>query len=291
MIGTYCPACHQSVPCVDNQLGEHFVSDFSGDNDYYAPCPSVGQAPMTDAQVLTCAKVQIRDYFDLKDCPFNGIFKDSMFVWDALNKLPTYIHEFTKTRTRQALLKHGLVSLSGPLFYTAPVQLGNDATIDPGVYINGNVLIGQDARIGAGALIRGNVLISQSCVVGHGTEVKDSIMLPAAKAPHRNFVGDSIIGAGANLGNGVCLANWKLNTGDRGIVVHNGTFNIPTGRNKFGAIIGDHTEIGCNTVTAPGTLIGPRTNVYPLMRVRGVIPADSMVSPSEAPPKIRPRRT
>ena len=152
---------------------------------------------------------------------------------------------------------------------TDGVIVGEGVIIEDGATIVPPAVICDGAEIRQGAYIRGYAFISEGAVVGHCTEVKDSIFMPYAKAPHFNYVGNSILGYGAHLGAGVILSNLKADKSD--IVIH-GTEDFPTGMRKLGAMVGDGAEIGCNAVLNPGAVIGRGAVVYPLVSFRGVLP-------------------
>lgn len=151
------------------------------------------------------------------------------------------------------------------------VVLGEGATIGPHAYVQGPAWIGDEAEIGHGAYVRGGCVIGAGAKVGHASEIKRSLLLPGAKAPHFNYVGDSILGADVNLGAGVKLANFKTDGGSIRVETED------TGLRKFGAAVGDGVSIGCNAVLAPGTVIGPRTIVYAGAVLRGEVRADAIV--------------
>lgn len=165
------------------------------------------------------------------------------------------------------------------------VQIGPGSVIEPGAYVKGPCIIGRDVEIRHGAYIRGNALIGDHCVVGHATEIKGSIFLPGAKAGHFAYVGDSILGRDVNLGAGTKLANLRLN-GDE-VLVACGDARLPTGLRKFGAILGDGVQTGCNSVTNPGTMLGPGCRVLPCAAVSGHHAAGTILGRSirgERPP-------
>ena len=154
------------------------------------------------------------------------------------------------------------------------VWIAKSATVDPGAFIKGPCIIDEDTEVRYGAFIRGNALVGKRCVVGNSTELKNVILFDGVQVPHYNYVGDSILGYKAHMGAGAITSNVK---GDRSpVVIKSGTDNLPTGRKKVGAMLGDFTEIGCGCVLNPGTVVGKNTQIYPLTSVRGVIPADSI---------------
>ena len=154
------------------------------------------------------------------------------------------------------------------------VWIAKSATVAPSASITGPCIIDEDTEVRHGAFIRGNALIGKRCVVGNATELKNVILFDGVQVPHYNYVGDSILGYKAHMGAGAITSNVK---GDHTLVViKNGAQRLPTGRKKVGAMLGDFAEIGCGCVLNPGTVVGKRTQVYPLISVRGVIPADSI---------------
>jgi NDP-sugar pyrophosphorylase family protein len=156
------------------------------------------------------------------------------------------------------------------------IVIGKGARIAPGVVLEGPLWIGQDVEIRTGAYVRGGCWIGDGCTVGANTEVKRSILLPTAKAPHLNYVGDSILGADVNLGAGTVLSNFRHD--GREIALASDAGPIPTGRRKLGALLGDGVKTGCNSVLHPGVIVGRETEIYPLAQLRsGVYPARSIV--------------
>ena len=155
------------------------------------------------------------------------------------------------------------------------VHIDESATIEPGVHIIGPSYIGPNAVIRHGAYIREYSWICANSLVGHSSETKHSVLLPGAKAPHFNYVGDSVLGPNVNLGAGVKLSNLRNDGGE----VHtriNGV-RTPTGLRKFGAIIGEGSQLGCNAVTNPGVVLGQRCMVMPNTTVTGVYDSDSII--------------
>lgn len=156
------------------------------------------------------------------------------------------------------------------------IVISQGTRIHPSVVIEGPVFIGHDAEIRPGAYIRGGCWIGDHCVVGANTELKRAILLPHAKAPHLNYVGDSILGAGVNLGAGTVLSNFR-HDGEK-IHIPAGGARLDTGRRKLGAILGDGVLTGCNCVLHPGCIVGRGTQIYPGVQLRaGIYPAGSLV--------------
>jgi bifunctional UDP-N-acetylglucosamine pyrophosphorylase / glucosamine-1-phosphate N-acetyltransferase len=156
------------------------------------------------------------------------------------------------------------------------IVIGKGVKLYPGVVIEGPVHIGEDSELRPGAYVRGGVWIGAGCVVGTNTEVKRSILLDGAKAPHLNYVGDSILGASVNLGAGTILSNFRHDGSE--IEVPDGMERIATGRRKLGAVLGDGVMTGCNCVLHPGVVVGQGTQIYPGVMLRpGFYPAHHMV--------------
>jgi NDP-sugar pyrophosphorylase family protein len=156
------------------------------------------------------------------------------------------------------------------------IVIGKGARIAPAVVLEGPLWIGEDVEIRTGAYVRGGCWIGDGCTVGANTEVKRSILLAEAKAPHLNYVGDSILGSDVNLGAGTVLSNFRHDGQE--IVIPDGAARIATGRRKLGALLGDGVKTGCNSVLHPGVIVGRDTEIYPLATLRaGIYPARSIV--------------
>jgi NDP-sugar pyrophosphorylase family protein len=196
------------------------------------------------------------------------LFKDVEYVWETLKNLKTFLEKYVKPEIE------GIIQ--GGVFIEGPVYIGEGTVVEPFVYIKGPAYIGKNCEIRQGAYIRGNVYIGDNCVVGHCTEVKNSILLNGAKAPHFNYVGDSILGHKVNLGAGTKISNLKMGPSSTVKISVNGEV-YDTGLRKLGAIIGDESETGCNSVLNPGTILGKKVLVYPNASVRGYIPSNSIV--------------
>ena len=154
------------------------------------------------------------------------------------------------------------------------VWIARDATVFPTATIIGPCIIGHETEVRPGAFIRGNALVGNNCVVGNSTELKNVILFDNVQVPHYNYVGDSVLGYKAHMGAGSITSNVKSDKAL--VVVHNQGEDLPTGRKKVGAMLGDRAEIGCNSVLNPGTVIGRDSNVYPVSCVRGVVPENSI---------------
>jgi NDP-sugar pyrophosphorylase family protein len=204
-------------------------------------------------------------FFSLEAYFHRELFEGAAFVWDALHRLTAYLEE-------QELGKIEVkVPATAYLIKPELISIGAGTVIEPGAYIEGPVIIGPHNLIRHSAYIRGNVITGEKCVIGHATEVKHSILLNGVQAAHFNYVGDSILGNDVNLGAGVKLANYRLDHKDVSILLQGQ--KILTGLKKLGAIVGDGAQIGCNAVTNPGTLIGPKAFCYPCVNIKGIIPS------------------
>lgn len=154
------------------------------------------------------------------------------------------------------------------------VWIHKSASIAPTAYLGAPCIIGAEAEVRHCAFIRGSALVGEHCVVGNSVELKNVILFDCVQTPHYNYVGDSILGYRSHMGAGAITSNVKSDKSL--VVVKAGKEEIPTGRKKFGAILGDYVEVGCNSVLNPGTVIGRGSNVYPTSCVRGVIPENSI---------------
>ena len=202
-------------------------------------------------------------FFDLSDFEHSGLFQKSVYVWETLALIKDYLENYSLGE-KETPLPEG-VYLEKPELIT----IGKNCTIEPGSFIKGPCIIEDGAQIRHGAYVRGNGIIGKNAVVGHCTEVKNSIFLNNAQAGHFAYVGDSILGNGCNLGAGTKCANLKLDRSN--IIISFKTQRIKTGRRKFGAIIGDNAQIGCNSVTNPGTLLGKGALCRPCINIHGFV--------------------
>lgn len=203
------------------------------------------------------------DYFDLNQTDHAALFHGVTQAWEVLPKLAEYLEE--------QLVPANFGKVIGAPVIGENVYIGRGTVIEPGVYIKGPAWIGADCQIRHGAYIRENVIVGAGSVVGNSTEIKNSFLFNGCQVPHYNYVGDSVLGAKAHLAAGVILSNLKL-TGDT-ITLRVGDATLDTGLRKFGALIGDGAEIGCNAVLNPGSIVGRRSLIYPGVSWRGFLPA------------------
>jgi UDP-N-acetylglucosamine diphosphorylase / glucose-1-phosphate thymidylyltransferase / UDP-N-acetylgalactosamine diphosphorylase / glucosamine-1-phosphate N-acetyltransferase / galactosamine-1-phosphate N-acetyltransferase len=201
-------------------------------------------------------------FLDLSRTEHKIIFENVEDVWQALPKIAAYL---------QFRLKPGINGkLLGRPFVGNAVFVGKGSVIEQGAMIKGPAWIGEDCQIRNGCYIRENVIIGNGVVAGNSCEFKNCLVFDKANVPHFNYVGDSILGYGAHLGAGAILSNVKLDHTQVSVIRPDGNL-VATGLRKFGAIVGDHAELGCNSVLSPGSIIGRRSIVYPGMQWRGVL--------------------
>jgi NDP-sugar pyrophosphorylase family protein len=212
------------------------------------------------------------DFLDLQHCAHSDLFADCTYVWDALKKLNSYFNGHSFDRS-------GSFTRVGNPYIDSNVIIGDDTLIEDGAMILGPAIIGSHCHIRHGAYIRDHVLIGNSCVIGNACEVKHSILLDGCEVPHFNYVGDSILGVKAHLGAGAKISNAKLD--QKGIRIKAQGREIETGLKKFGAIIGDYAQIGCNAVLNPGSLIGRSSRIYPCVSWRGFLPPEKIAKENQ----------
>lgn len=215
-------------------------------------------------------KVKINDLLDLNKTIAADLFEDVEYPWEVLSSIKEYIIELGKT------LDPNIYEQKGNNIWVA-----KSAKIGPNVSLNGPLIICEDAEIRQCAFIRGSAIVGKGATVGNSCELKNAILFDNSQTPHFNYIGDSIIGYKSHIGAGGITSNLKsdksnvvlkdMQTGDK----------IETGLRKFGAILGDNVEVGCNSVLNPGTVIGRNTNVYPTSCVRGYIPESSIFKSSD----------
>lgn len=212
------------------------------------------------------------NFFDLSDFAHKALFDRATYAWQALAKIEAYLQKYDFGKKFKAP-KGVFVENEGQIF------IGEGTVIEPGSFIRGPCIIGNECTIRHGAYVRGNVITGDKCVIGHGTEVKNSIFLNEAHAAHFAYVGDSILGNQVNLGAGTVCANLKFDNSPIIIAVEGS--KIVTGLRKLGAILGDGSQTGCNSVTNPGTVFGKLVFCYPCVNVGGFIPSKRVVRSTE----------
>ncbi len=210
-----------------------------------------------------------KDYFDLKECPFLEIYNGLEYVWEAIPKIKDVLSENLKPDI------HSSVKISPHTFIGENVQIGANTVIQHGAVILGPAIIGSDCEIRTGAYLRPDVIMGNGVIMGNSCEFKNCFLHNKANVPHFAYIGDSILGYRAHLGAGVKISNVKLIYETVKVKSPEGV--IDTGLIKFGAILGDKTDIGCNSVLNPGSMIGPESIVYPNSSWRGILPAKSIL--------------
>ncbi|MEM8727472.1 MAG: UDP-N-acetylglucosamine diphosphorylase [Chlamydiota bacterium] len=191
------------------------------------------------------------NFFELKAFSHKQVFITDLPVWESLKNLKGYLDSLTL----------GNIACSIPSTVTLVnierISIGKGSVVESGAYIEGPCVIGQDCQIRHGSYLRGYVLTGDGCVIGHSTEVKHAIFLNDSKAPHFNYVADSVLGSRVNIGAGLICANFRLDQKEVVVKVEGQTYR--TGITKFGTVVGDDSRLGCNTVINPGVLLRKRT--------------------------------
>lgn len=216
-----------------------------------------------DAVILT----RPEEYFDLTRTRHSAIYGGAEAVWEAVARIGDYI---------RANLTPGIFGqVRQGAWVGGDVYIGPGTVVEPGATIKGPAIIGRNCEIRAGAYLRENVILGDGCVAGNGSELKNSLLHDEAGVPHLSYVGDSLLGWRTHLGAGVKLSNFRFD--GETIIVIDGDAHYNTKLTKLGAVIGDEAEIGCNSVLNPGSLIGPRSMLYPGVVWSGALPAGRIV--------------
>ena len=206
---------------------------------------------------------KIENMYDLSQSIAGDYLSGFTYPWEALDGISNYIRKLGPTLDPEKYEQRG-----------KDIWVAKSATIAPTACLNGPLIIDEGAEIRHCAFIRGSAIIGKGSVVGNSTEIKNDIIFNNVQVPHYNYVGDSILGYKSHMGAGAITSNVKSDK--TLVVVKDGEEQLPTGRKKFGAMLGAFVEVGCNSVLNPGTVIGRHTNIYPLSSVRGVVPANSI---------------
>ena len=206
--------------------------------------------------------MKISELYDLNFTLAEDYLKKFVYPWDALAGIKDTIIKIGNSLDRSEYTE-----------VSENVWIHKSAKVASTAFLGAPCIIDKDTEVRHCAFIRGSALVGKNCVVGNSTELKNVILFDGVQVPHYNYVGDSILGHKSHMGAGSITSNVKS---DKSLVVVKGEEKIATGLKKFGAMLGDYVEVGCNSVLNPGTVIGKNTNVYPLSCVRGVVPADSI---------------
>lgn len=204
--------------------------------------------------------VTIQKLYDLEHTQAKSYLSQFTYPWEALKGIKDFIVQLGST-------------LGDEYQEVSPqVWVHRTATVAPTAYLGAPCIIGAGTEVRHCAFIRGSALVGENCVVGNSVELKNVILFDNVQTPHYNYVGDSILGYKSHMGAGSVTSNVKSDK--TLVVVKDGKEQIPTGLKKFGAMLGDFVEVGCNSVLNPGTVVGRHTNIYPTSCVRGVVPAN-----------------
>lgn len=209
---------------------------------------------------------KIQNLYDLSQTIAAPLFEGAEYPWELLPKIGAFILELGNSLDLAVYEKKD-----------ENIWIAKSAKIYPTANIYGPCIIGEETEVRPGAFIRGNALVGNHCVVGNSTELKNVILFNNVQVPHYNYVGDSILGYRSHMGAGSITSNVKS---DKTLVVvkdKNAGEEIATGLKKFGAMLGDYVEVGCNSVLNPGTVVGRNSNIYPTSCVRGVVPEKSIL--------------
>lgn len=207
--------------------------------------------------------LEISELLDLDHTIAKALFAGLRYPWEALAGIGDFIAALGKTLPADEYETRG-----------ENIWVARDATVFPSAYIKGPCIIDHGAEVRHCAFIRGNAVVGKNAVVGNSVELKNVVLFDGVQVPHYNYVGDSILGYKAHMGAGSITSNVKSDK--LNVVIKNGAERIETGRKKVGAILGDHVEVGCNSVLNPGTVVGRNAHIYPLSSVRGTVPPDSI---------------
>ena len=208
-------------------------------------------------------QMKTANMYDLSHTKAKELLENTEYPWEALPKIGEFILKLGETLPASKYRK-----------LADDVWVSRTAKIYPNNYIAGPTIIGHNTEVRPGAFIRGNALVGENCVVGNSTELKNVILFDNVQVPHYNYVGDSIFGYKAHTGAGAITSNVKQ---DKSLVTVNvNGEKLATGLKKFGAMLGDRVEVGCNTVMNPGTVVGREARIYPLSMVRGFVPEKSI---------------
>ncbi len=206
---------------------------------------------------------KISDLYDLNETIAAELFDGKTYPWEVLADIGDFILKLGPTLPAEEF-EHP----AEDIWIHKSVSVAKTATL------TGPLIIDADTEVRPGAFVRGKAIVGKNCVVGNSTELKNVVLFNTVQVPHYNYVGDSVLGTHSHMGAGSITSNVKSDK--TLVVVKDEEEQIETGLKKFGAMIGDYVEVGCNSVLNPGTVIGRNTNIYPLSSVRGVIPSNSI---------------
>ena len=202
---------------------------------------------------------KISNLYTLSETIAAELFTGLTYPWEVLPQISSFICKLGKTLDPQKFEQRA-----------ENVWVAKNAKVAPTANINGPAIIDEEAEIRHCAFIRGNAIVGKGAVVGNSTELKNVVLFNKVQVPHYNYVGDAVLGYKSHMGAGSITSNVKSDK--TLVVVRDGKEEIATGLKKFGAMLGDEVEVGCNSVLNPGSVIGRNSNIYPLSMVRGVVP-------------------
>lgn len=206
---------------------------------------------------------KISKMYNLEETIAKDLFEGLTYPWEAIPKISEFIVKLGESLDSSVYEKRG-----------ENIWVAKSAKVASTAFLNGPLIIDEEAEIRHCAFVRGNAIVGKGCVVGNSTELKNVVLFNSVQVPHYNYVGDSILGYKSHMGAGSITSNVKSDK--TLVVVKDGKEEIKTGLKKFGAMLGDYVEVGCNSVLNPGSVIGSHTNIYPLSMVRGVVPERSI---------------
>ena len=209
-------------------------------------------------------QAKIKSMYNLDETIAKDLFEGKDYPWEVLPEISDFIKKLGPTLDPNVYEKRG-----------EDIWVAKSAKVFDSAYLNGPLIIDEGAEVRQCAFVRGSAIVGKNCVVGNSTELKNVVLFNNVQVPHYNYVGDSVLGYKSHMGAGSITSNVKS---DKTLVVVKSRDGekIETGLKKFGAMLGDNVEVGCNSVLNPGTVVCPRSNIYPLSPVRGVVEADSI---------------
>lgn len=206
---------------------------------------------------------KVKNMYDLKETIAAELLETVEYPWEALKGISDFIKKIGPALDKEVYEQRG-----------EDIWVAKNAKVAPTACLNGPLIIDEEAEIRHCAFVRGSAIVGKGSVVGNSTELKNVIIFNSVQVPHYNYVGDSVLGYKSHMGAGSITSNVKSDK--TLVIVKSANEKIETGLKKFGAMLGDYVEVGCNSVLNPGTVVGPHANIYPLSMVRGVVPANSI---------------
>ncbi|MBS3787448.1 UDP-N-acetylglucosamine diphosphorylase [Candidatus Bipolaricaulota bacterium] len=214
----------------------------------------------------------ISAFFDLTKTDYSRYYRELEYPWEIVKRISNIIEDNLESERRGSISQNSTLG--------EEVEIGEGTVVEAGTMIKGPAIIGKNCEIRSGAYVRSNVVVGDGVTIGHSSEIKESLVHDEAEIPHFSYVGDSVIGWKGHLGAGVKISNLKVNR--EPIVVHLDERDVQTGLRKFGCLLGDEVEIGCNSVLNPGTLVGKKTLSMANVSLAGYYPPGSFVKLSQS---------